>query len=183
MTDRIPEAQVSLFLALWLIEQGIAQDTVSVSIDGAMVRVHGTEIFDPVSSLAERGWRREKLDRKWSGIYFSEQYDATIEIHSRPGEGDVSTVMPDGNRFIAECKKGKSAPSRSNPEYPLIREALGQILTKESVGENDIHAIAVPSNLKSVQIAHRWRRAPLVKRTGIKILTVDTEGNVVGFDV
>ena len=46
---RTPEAQVAHSLALWLIQEGTVRDAVSVSIDGAMVRVHGNDIFDPVS--------------------------------------------------------------------------------------------------------------------------------------
>ncbi|MFZ1731632.1 MAG: hypothetical protein WBQ23_04305 [Bacteroidota bacterium] len=180
---RIPEAQVSLLLAMWLIDNGLSKDTVSVSIDGAMVRVHGKEIFNPVSFLADKGWQRNEPQTKWSGTYCRENSNCTIHVHSRPGEGDVTTVMPDGRRFIAECKKGNAAPSRSNPEYSRIREALGQILTMEEVNESDILAITVPSSIKSVALAMKWRRAPLVKRAGIKILTIDTDGNVVGFDV
>ncbi|MCB2203469.1 hypothetical protein KQI65_01875 [bacterium] len=179
---RIPEAKVSLHLAMWLIDQGLAADVVSVSIDGAMVKVQGKIIFEPIPFLAKRGWIRQAEGNKWSGTYRHQTFSSTIEIHSLPGQGDVVTRLQDGRRFIAECKKGRSHPSRSNPEYSLIREALGQILTIADVDSNDILAIAIPSNLKSVELALRWRRAPLVRKAGIKILTVDAEGNVVGFD-
>lgn len=179
--QRTPEAQVALSLALWLIQQGLVRDTVSVSIDGAMVRVHGKDIFDPVSFLAERGWKRRGLEEKWSGLFFHPDSSLVIEVHSRPGVGDVSAVLTDGRCFIAECKKGNAESSRSNPEYPRMREALGQILTRLEVRDTDVLAIAVPSNPKTMELAERWRDAPLVMRTGIKILTVDDEGEVDGY--
>ena len=178
---RIPEAQVALSLALWLIREGLVRDTVSVSIDGAMVSVHGIEIFDPVSFLSGRGWDRREPENKWSGSFVRSGSTSVIEVHSRPGVGDVSAVLTDGRRFIAECKKGYSASTRSNPEYPLMREALGQILTMRTVRETDVLAVAVPSNSKSLELARKWRRAPLIMQSGIKILTVDADGQVDGF--
>jgi hypothetical protein len=178
---RTPEAQVALSLALWLIRKGMVRDAVSVSIDGAMVRVQSNDIFDPVSYLSARGWNRHGEEEKWSGSFRRSGCTNVIEVHSRPGEGDVSAVLTDGRRFIAECKKGNAAPSRSNPEYPRMREALGQILTRLDVRDSDVLAIAVPSNQKSVELAAKWRQAPLVMRTGIRILTVDADGKVDGF--
>lgn len=82
----------------------------------------------------------------------------------------------------AECKKGPLSRSRSSQEYPLIREALGQLLTVEEVGEKDILAVAVPHTDRFAELASRWRKAPLLKRLGIRILTVSRTGTVEGFD-
>jgi len=180
-TNSIPEAFVSLSLAIWLVEHQIAAGDVSVAIDGAMVRVHGKQIFDPVSFLAEKGWKQAESTGKWSGSFVHEALDHRILVHSRPAEGDVVAEMTSGARFIAECKKGYIEPSTSSHEYRLMREALGQILTMEEIRDNDVLAVAIATNTKTSTLALRWRRAPLVKKAGIKILTIGLDGSVVGF--
>lgn len=180
--NSIPEAFVSLSLAIWLIEQDIANGDVSVAIDGAMVRVHGKQIFDPAAFLSEKGWRQAEITEKWTGTFRHPDQDHQIVIHSRPGEGDVVARMSNRGRFIAECKKGFMEPSKGGQEYRLIREALGQILTMEDIRDNDVLAIAIGAGVKSSTLARKWRRAALVKKAGIRILTVDLDGNVVGYD-
>jgi len=49
------------------------------------------------------------------------------------------------------------------------------------VGENDILAIAVPRSEKFCELAKRWRKAPLIERLGIRILTVGQDGEVDGY--
>jgi hypothetical protein len=123
---RTPEAQVALSLALWLIQEGMVRDTVSVSIDGAMVRVHGKDIFDPGSFLAERGWKRRELEEKWSGSFLHSDSSIVIEVHSHPGVGDVSALLTDGRRLIAECKEGNVESSRTIPSIPGCGRLLGR---------------------------------------------------------
>jgi hypothetical protein len=55
-------------------------------------------------------------------------------------------------------------------------------LTVNEVGENDILAVAVPHSEKFARLATRWREAPLVKKFGIRILTVARNGKVKGFN-
>ena len=81
----------------------------------------------------------------------------------------------------AECKKGPLTRSASSQEYPLLREALGQLITIGEVSEKDILAVAVPYSAKFNELAERWRKAPLISRFGISILTVDQSGSVLGF--
>lgn len=123
MQQTIPEAFVSLSLAIWLVEHHIAAGDISVSIDGAMVRVHGQQVFAPVVFLTEKGWKHAEGTGKWSGAFVHDDHKQQILIHSRPGEGDLVARMPSGGRFIAECKKGYTEPSKGNHEYRLMREA------------------------------------------------------------
>ena len=64
---------------------------------------------------------------------------------------------------------------------PLLREALGQLLTLETVPENAVLAVAVPHGERFIKLAARWREAPLVKRSGIRLLTVAQTGEVAGW--
>lgn len=64
-----------------------------------------------------------------------------------------------------------------------MREALGQLLTLEAVPANAVLAVAVPHGERFVKLADRWRRAPLIARLGIHIVTVGVDGTVHGLDL
>jgi len=179
--ERMAEAEVSLRLAFWLAHRGLARGRIKVAIDGAQVRT-GTKVhFDLVGFLAAAGWTRETCSDTWQGNYKRVGLPVVLQVHSTPGRGDVVTELTSGHTLRAECKKGPLIRSKSSQEYPLVREALGQLLTVDEVGDQDILAVAVPHSDRFAELASRWRQAPLVKRFGIQILTVDREGNVAGF--
>ena len=88
-----------------------------------------------------------------------------------------------GGRVLrAEAKKGSLVRSRSSAEYPLMREALGQLLTVKEVGDKDVFAAAVPSSEKFESLAAEWRDRPLVVRAGLYIATVDRANNIRGLE-
>lgn len=64
-----------------------------------------------------------------------------------------------------------------------MREALGQLLTLEQVPENVVLAIAVPHGDRFIKLAERWRKAPLIVRCGILIVTVACDGSGHGLDI
>ena len=177
----MPEAEVSLRLAFWLLEKGYADDCVEVAIDGAQLRVGDIIHFDLPGFLNECGWQKSGASIAWQCEYAHTAKRGTIWIHSIPGRGDVVARLRSGHTLRVECKKGPLTRSQSSQEYPLIREALGQLLTVREIGENDILAVAVPHSKKFEELAARWRNAPLIERFGICILTVDRSGNVYGF--
>jgi hypothetical protein len=173
--DKMPEAEVSLRLAFFLIEKGHAVSDVKVAIDGAQIRTKKRVHFPIVDFLASQGWNRIEIDDDWRGTYSHPRWEQRIGIHSRPGEGDVVAELRSGAILRVECKKGPLKRSKSSQEYPLIREAVGQLMTAEQVGDKDIVAVAVPSSEKFNELAERWRKAPLIRKCGIRILTVDPE--------
>lgn len=180
-TEKMPEAEVSLRLAFFLIEKEHAASDVSVAIDGAQVRTKEIIRFPIVGFLVWNGWKQIEVESDWRGTYANPRWNRCINVHSRPGRGDVVAKLASGQTLRAECKKGTLERSKSSQEYPLIREALGQLLTVEEVGERDILAVGVPSSEKFDELATRWREAPLIKRFDIQILTVDRKNNVNGF--
>lgn len=179
--EKMTEAEVSLRLAFWLINKNSAVDRISIAIDGAQIRTGDTVHFDLAGFLNKFGWKPRRPSDGWRGDYIHKSQNIILQVHSRPGEGDVVAKLGSGSTLRAECKKGLLSPSSSSQEYPLIREALGQLLTVNEVGENDILAVAVPHSKKFVQLATRWREAPLIKKFGIQIFTVARNGNVEGF--
>lgn len=177
---RMPEPEVSLRLAIYLVESGRAVSDVAVSIDGAHVKTGNTVWFDAAAFMNSLGWYLEAPSSRWQGTYRRRLSEPAILIHSQSGKGDVVTQLHNGYVFFAEAKKGPLLRSQSSAEYQLVREALGQVLTLEDIVPNAILAIAVPHGERFIELADRWRSAPLIKKTGIQILTVAPSGEVFG---
>ena len=178
---RMLEPEVSLRLAFNLLDTGQAETEVVVSLDGAHIKTHDKTHFNLLEFMSDLGWTQTDQGPKWQTRYQRRSDLSTIRIHSQSGQGDVVAKLKNGRTFIAESKKGSLLRSKSSEEYSLIREALGQLLTLESIAENPVLAVAVPHGEKFVELAARWRNAPLVQRTGILILTVARNGVVSGW--
>jgi hypothetical protein len=183
LPDRMPEAEVSLRLAFWLFERQLVDDAIEVAIDGAQVQVMDTVHFDLPGFMAQAGWTKPGSGAAWQCDWRHPSISSCLRIHSNPGRGDVVGKLKSGHNLRVECKKGPLTRSRSSPEYPLLREALGQLLTVSEVSDTDILAVAVPHSPKFEELAHKWRSAPLIRRFGIHILTVDQSGQVFGFPI
>ena len=175
------EAEVSLRLALYLIANRRVVSDVSVAIDGAQVKVRETKHFDVVGFLRAAGWEMLDASGKWQGAYRNPRFSEAIVVHSHPGSGDVTATLVSGGALIVEAKKGSLGKSKSSSEYRLLREALGQLLTLAEIPEGTVLAVAVPHGARFAELATRWRNAPLVKRAGIAILTVNLLGEVSGW--
>ena len=174
------EGEVSLRLAFWAVQRGGASGQVEVAIDGAQVRT-GTRVhFDPVSFLETYGWKAIGSLNDFRGEFGHAEWTCRLQVHSTPGRGDVVAKLSSGTTLRAECKKGPLQPSASSKEYPLIREALGQLLTVDAVDPSDMLVVAVPYSSKFESLAAKWRDAPLVARFGIRIATVHRTGEVFG---
>jgi hypothetical protein len=182
-TERMPEAEVALRLAQFILSLRGSGALASVAIDGASIKVGDAVIFDIGCFMAATGWEQIKEPQvgrnTWTGAY--RRGDKTIRVHSRPGEGDVVATV-DGRRIVAECKKGPLVRKPGSPEYPLLTTALGQALLFE-VSADDIVVAAVPDTPVFRKLAETWRSRPLVRRAGIRIALVARDGAVSGLDL
>jgi hypothetical protein len=181
--DRMPEAEVALRLAEFILSLPGSGTMASVAIDWASIKVGDAVIFDIGRFMAATGWEQTKEPQvgrnAWTGAY--RRGDKTIRVHSRPGEGDVVATV-DGRRIVAECKKGPLIRKPGSPEYPLLTTALGQALLFQ-VSADDIVVAAVPDTPVFRKLAEIWRYRPLVRRAGIRIALVARDGAVSGFDL
>jgi len=180
-TERMSEAEVSLRLAHHLVVADLARASVHVALDGAQVSLRGIQHFDVPAFLASLGWRAEVADH-WRATYARQGTGTTLVVHSRPGCGDVACELEAGGSLVVEAKKGTLANCNASSEYRLLREALGQLLTLETVPEHATLAVAVPCSPRFASLARRWRKAPLVRQSGICILTVARTGEVEGLE-
>ena len=174
------EVEVSLRLALYLLKNDLTTSDVRVAIDGAQVRTGSTVHFEIVPFLREAGFRGNSEDR-WQCRYCSGSDGHGIVVHSSPGEGDVVAGLRDGRTLRVESKKGPLEKRPGSPEYRLMREAIGQLMTVPEAAPDDYLAIAVPQSRKFKELADRWEQAPLISQVGIGFLLVSPDGNVTGF--
>lgn len=177
--DKFPEAEVSLRVALYYIKNKLTEADVAVSIDGAHIKTGNQVHFDIQQFLHEIGATRTTGEAgKWQGTYTLPDTRVRLLLHSKPGNGDVVIRMTDGKILLVESKKGSFCSSKGNPEYPLMREAIGQLVTGSPLLDDIIFAVAVPHSDKSYELATRWSKYPQIKMLGIKFLLVNREGDI-----
>ena len=173
------EAEVSLRLAFHLLKCRDSNGRVDVAIDGAQVFVHGKEVFPISEFIRFHGWEMaEQMGKNgWQGRY--QQGSQTLCVTAQSGVGDV--VAEVGSRRVrAECKKGPLIGKKGNPEYPLMREAIGQLMTIKLVETSDVLVVAVPQSTMFRSLAERWRERPLIKQVDIYFALVGRDGSVDG---
>lgn len=172
------EAEVSLSVALYYITNGLTNDDVRVSLDGAHIKTGDTIHFDIYGFLSAHKCQKVSgaID-SWQGMYEVEGYKQKLLIFSTPGVGDVNITTVDGKLLYVESKKGKEK-NRSNPEYPLMREAIGQLMTGCQLDDNVVPVVAVPYSEKSYELACRWSQLKQIQLVGIRFMLVCENGNV-----
>lgn len=180
--DRMSEAEVTLRLAIYLINGSYTKDDVICAIDGAQVRVGSTTIFPILEFLNTEGWVGLEQDKKWQCKFIHEDFSQCIIIHSSSGKGDLVSTLTSGHTLRVESKKGPMVSKQGSKEYPLIREAIGQLMTVEYADDDDILAVAVPESVKFLDLAVQWRDRPLMKHAGIHIITVNRKNQITGLE-
>lgn len=172
------EAEVSLSVALYYIRNQLTNKDVTVQLDGAHIKTKDTVHFDIYGFLSTHVCRKVSGGAdSWQGEYEVEGYKPRIIISSTPGVGDVNITSIDGKCLYIESKKGKSK-NRSNSEYPLMREAIGQLMTGCQLDDRVIPVVAVPYSEKSYELACRWSKLKQIKMVGIRFMLVCDDGNV-----
>ena len=172
------EAEVSLRVALYYITNHLTRDDVKVSLDGAHIKTGSTIHFDIYGFLAANACRKVSgAMENWHGIYEVEGYRPRIIISSVPGMGDVNVTTTDGKQLYIESKKGKEK-NHSNSEYPLMREAIGQLMTGCQLNETVVPVVAVPYTEKSYELACRWSQLKQIQIVGIRFMLVYNNGSV-----
>ncbi len=180
--DKMPEAEVTLRFAITLLENQLVISDVVTAIDGAQVKTGKNIHFAIEEFLIVSGWSKLAEDERWQGTYSKRDVEYNLVIHSSSGEGDLVATLTNGNRLRVESKKGPLVKVPGSKEYPLIREAIGQLMTTEKAGKSDILAVAVPSSPKFNDLAFQWRERPLMKLSGIHIVTVGRDGVLRGLE-
>jgi hypothetical protein len=171
------EPEVSIKIALYYIRNGLTKEDVKVSIDGAHIKTGGNIHFDIEKFMSDNHCCKidENVER-WQGVYSVDGYNQRIVIHSRSGEGDVVIESIDGITLFIESKKFKMG--KSNNEYPVMREAIGQLMTGCDFNKDCVPIVAVPYSPKSLELADRWSKLEQIKVVGIRFMLVYENGNI-----
>lgn len=171
------EPEVSLYVALHYIKNGLTKENVKVSIDGAHIKTNNKIHFDIQNFMNDNQcYKIDDDNERWQGIYEVQGYEAKIEISSIPGIGDVNIWLPSGELLWIESKKGKQ--NKSGQEYVLMREAIGQLMTNEFIPSNAIPVVAVPYTEKSMKLAEKWSRLPRIQKMNIRFFLIREDGNI-----
>ncbi|WML34329.1 hypothetical protein [Clostridium sp. OS1-26] len=160
---QMSEAEVSLTLALYLIRNNLVTSDVLVAIDGAQIKTGSTVHFQIEEFLLANKCRIVANQIEWRGTYKIDNFDYNMIVHSNPGKGDVVAKLISGVDLRVESKKGPLSRSAGSKEYPLMREAIGQLMTIEEYSESDRLAVAIPYAPKFKELANRWKKAPLMR--------------------
>lgn len=179
-SSKMTEAEVSLRAAQFLATASRVAGPIEVAIDGAQVQIGRRQVFPVQQFMADCGWSQDAT-HSWRGTYKKDSLSDII-VGSEPGRGDVRADLTGGTIIRLESKKGPLFRSKASQEYPLLREALGQLLTVKEPAENEILGAAVPKGERFEELAVRWRLAPLIVRTGIRIVLVGRDGSVSGLE-
>ena len=171
------EAEVSLRIALYYIKNGYTEEDVHVSLDGAHIKTGNNVIFDIDSFMIENNCKKHLNGERWQGIYEIDCYKSRIIVSSTPGLGDVNIFTINGKQLYIESKKGQEK-NRSNSEYPLMREAIGQLMTGCPMTDNMIPVVAVPYTEKSYELACKWSKLKQIQAVGIKFILVHENGEI-----
>ena len=177
----MPEAEVSLRLAFYLLSRPHRSGIASIAISSAQIRCGDGAIFPIAEFLNEMNWRQIEQARgnDWHGTYQSG--DRKIRIHSNPGCGDVVTSV--GHRSIlAACKGGPLIQGPGSPEYSITSGALGQLLNLQQTTDSDIYVVALPDTAGFQALVDDWQRKPLIENTHIRFALVGRNNTVRGLD-
>ena len=114
------EPEVCLRIAMYFIKQGLTQESVYISLDGAQMKTKDVIHFDIFGFLKDNGLQKLDIDvDRWQGEYKINGHEPKIIICSKSGMGDVNIDLFTGEKLRIECKKGKV--NKSGQEYSLMR--------------------------------------------------------------
>ena len=172
--DRMPEAEVAVRLAVWLISLPDAEPRVEVGIDGSAAQRFPVRTF-----LRERGWRCVEVgggnrSSPYQGVYTKGAW--TLRVHARPGVGDVVASVA-GQQIFAECKGGSLSRSRESKERANLVAAVGQLVCAR-LPDHALPVAAVPDTEEFRRLAGLVLEDTIAATAGIRIALVSQNNTV-----
>jgi hypothetical protein len=179
----MPEAEVTLALAFWLLDHAGSKSHADIAIDGAHVQVvaHSAEgravkersVF-PIQDYLQTNGVTKKPERGWRGEYV--RRNCTFRIKSVPGY-DVQVVV-DGKRIAAECKGGPLTRTKGKSERAILEKAIGKLVCSGATPHPDELWAAVPDTRAFESAGRSIAKTGLFVRTGIRIALVSSPTEV-----
>lgn len=171
------EPEVSLGIAFYYITKNLTNQDVFVSLDGAHIKIKDNILFSVKGFMNEHGfYKTDGNTEHWQGEYKNKNFTSRIQLSAKTGIGDVRVILTDGTELYVESKK--SGTGKGNPEYPLMREAIGQLMTAKNIGSTTTPAIAVPYSNKTFNLAKEWAGYEQIKMAKIRFILVHEDGDL-----
>lgn len=177
-SEFMPEAEVALRLAFWLLDRAELKSHADIAVDGAHVRIAAHQqsgqgvkernVFNIESFLAANECNPKELKDKWRGSY--SRGDQSLTIKSAPGF-DVQ-VRCGGKDIKAECKGGPLQPVKGRGAAAKLTSAIGQVIVAGSNAPSEELWVAVPDSPTFENACKRIVKSPSFMNTGIKIALV-----------
>jgi hypothetical protein len=182
----MPEAEVTLRLAFWLLDRAGQKSYADIAIDGAHIRIakhrqagrliKERTVFDIRSFLAANECHPGNLKHEWRGSYSRKGQTLTIKAV----RGFDVHVRGDGKGIKAECKGGPLHPVNGRSPAAILARAIGQVIVSDWNAHSEEPWVAVPDSptfenagkriLKSRAFASTGIRIALVGRSGVRLL-------------
>jgi hypothetical protein len=177
LAARMPEAEVTLGVAFWLLDSGEPRSHADVAIDGANVRIAAHTaagvavkerlVFGIKEYLLKNHCCSHRLKDEWRGEY--RRNDCTLTITSVRGF-DVH-FRSAGRTVKVECKGGLLQPTGTSAKT-IIADAVGQVITSDSISPSDELWVAVPDSPAFETAGARIAENKVFRQTGIRIALV-----------
>lgn len=179
MANKMPEAEVTLRLAFWLLDTAPESSHADIAVDGAHVRIAPYEhagrqiaervVFDIRAFLATNECRPERLTDEWRGTY--RRRGKTLRIRSISGF-DVQ-VRSGGKTIKVECKGGPLETAKGQAVANILASAIGQVICAAgSEADAEELWIAVPDAPAFENAARRLLTKRAFRNTGTHIALV-----------
>jgi hypothetical protein len=178
--DRMPEAEVTLRLAFWLISaEGSGQD-VKIAIDGACVQIEDVTIFEIARFLQESGWKMMNQSGKnpWQGRYSHEQCTHSLQIQPKTGP-DIQLLW--GGKVLRVESKGGTFADKGR-HRAIVAAGIGQVLTLNDIPESEERWVAVPYSERFKTVCESLVHSKFLKNIGVKFALPKRSGEVVLID-
>jgi len=182
---KMPEAEVTLRLALWLLDRSGPESYAEVAIDGAHVKIRPHEqagrrieeqtVFDIRAFLQANGCTPKSLKDEWRGTYTRKDCNLTI---SSVNGFDVRGKLGEKN-IRAECKAGPLQSIKGISVRAILARAIGQVVTSEFASSADDELwVAVPDTPAFESVGVKIVKGRLFAKTGIRLALVSEKGQV-----
>ena len=142
--DQMPELEVMLRLAFFLLSLENSADGCTITPDCQHVESGGRVIFPIIEFLAQERWDQieKRGNESWEGVYAKD--NQRLIIIATPSHADVFIRI--GTRLVrAECKKGPLVKHKGSPERPIMHKLIGQLMMSKAIEPDELLLAAVPN--------------------------------------
>ena len=179
---RMTRTEVSLRLALHLIQQHYVNSDVTVTLTGDEMKPRPHRPIFPVEEfLTKHGCQKQGATADdWPDRYSVDGHAHAIILRDKLDDAPLSATLASGGRLLVDVMGGPTYGTRSCREHTQLRTAIGRAITFDEVRRIDVVAVAMPRSKRFRELALLWRDAPRFVASGLRLICVDRAGNVDG---